>query len=401
MIGPLEIQQYDPAVEVKLSHPDLLRLRAAAGRGLTIAPTSQPDQWALRSGNLVGTIATPAVSVMIRPKVDDANLFHLLEPSTPALSFGADSFGYAAADDLMASFSAFYLRHLDLALGRGLVRSYVEHGEPLMGVRGRVEMALVARRGGLPLPVDCRFDEHSGDTHLNRVLAGAANCVARWPRVSPMTRVGLRRALGMLEEAGPLTRADLEHATVFTRLNEHFRPAERLARLALEGSSLLDSPGQTAASSFLIDMNKVFERFVEDRLRRYLSGRVEVRGQAGTQLDVGGRIRMKPDLVFRIRGRDVYVADSKYKLTATGDGREADYYQLLAYCTALENVDEGMLIYCQHDGDVPDRMATVVGPAGKRLATTAIRLDGTPAEIDARLQALADEIHSRATIVNR
>lgn len=395
MSEPLVLQQYGPAQEIELDHGQMQALRAAAGSALTISPGSWPDSWSLRTGSLVGTVVTPEVRVLIRPKVTNANLFHLLEPSTGALAFGPEAFGYEETDDLMVAVAIFYLRHLERALARGIERRYIEQEGAIVGVRGRVDAGRVARRAGLPLPVDCRYDEYSADTQLNRLLAGGAERASRWPYVSPSVRSGLRRCLALLEETGPVRPTDIDRPTILTRLNDHCRRVERLARIVIAGASLNDGVGRAGASAFLIDMNRVFELFVEDRLRRFLSGRAQVVSQAHTVLDRDRRIRMRPDLVIRRTGRPIYVADSKYKLTATGDGREADYYQLLAYCTAL-GLPEGMLIYCQHDGDVPPRLATVVGAGAERLATTAMQLDGSPADIDRRFRALAEDLLARA-----
>ena len=80
------------------------------------------------------------------------------------------------------------------------------------------------------------------------------------------------------------------------------------------------------------------------------------------RLDVEGSIRIRPDLGFESGGGEAtYVADIKYKVTDDGFGREADYYQLVAYTIALE-FPEGLLIYCQNDGGTPpgkSRSATV------------------------------------------
>lgn len=394
MTPPIVLREYEPSDPIRLTAEELSRLQAAAGRALAIAPAGEPHHWILQPGALVGTIVVPGVRVLIRPKVSNATLFHLLEPSTEGLAFGETSFDYDTREELTPAFAAFFVRHLERALARGLVRSYREEEAALMGVRGRVAIDRLSRRGGLPVPVDCTFDEHTADNPLNRVIAGAARRVVRWPSVSPSTRRGLRRALSRLEEVGQPTRADIHRSTVFTRLNRHHRAVERLARLVLAGRSLNDSEGSAAAGTFLIDMNTVFEQFVEDRLRRYLGERLEVLGQHPDTLDVDGQIHLRPDLVFRRTSRLLYVADCKYKLVATGKGRESDYYQLLAYCTAL-GLPEGMLIYCQHDGSIPPLVALAKGMEQKRLATAAIRLDGAPNVIDARLRELADLIYER------
>ena len=186
---------------------------------------------------------------------------------------------------------------------------------------------------------------------------------------------------------------DLDRISI-TRLNAHYEPALRLARLLLQNLTLVDQRGVTTASSFLVDMNKLFERFVTERLRRALLGRLEVRSQGSVYLGEKSRVRMQPDLEFRRRGSPVYVADIKYKLTADAVARNADYYQLLAYTTALD-LPEGILIYCLADGGVPERSVTV-RHAGKILHTVAVDLTGPPASVAEEVERLADRIAARA-----
>jgi len=145
-----------------------------------------------------------------------------------------------------------------------------------------------------------------------------------------------------------------------------------------------------AASSFLVDMNKLFERFVTERLRRALTGRLEVRSEPPVHLGEGKQVLMNPDLEFRRRRVTVYVGDIKYKLTGDAKARNADYYQLLAYTTAM-NLDEGVLIYCLADGGRPSRSVSV-RHAGKVLHTLALDLSGPPAQVAQEIELLADWI---------
>ena len=170
----------------------------------------------------------------------------------------------------------------------------------------------------MTIPTECRFDEYTADIRLNRILCGAATRLMRLPGITSSTRQALQRLVGLLAEAGPYTPTDLAGPTVFTRLNQQCRSADRLARMVLGNETLLGSTGG-AAGVFLIDMNKVFEQFVTVRLSRYLSGRVTVCPQHRTTLRPRGRL-----------------------------------LQILAYATALD-LPEGMLIYSQRDGAVPPR----------------------------------------------
>ena len=121
----------------------------------------------------------------------------------------------------------------------------------------------------------------------------------------------------------------------------------------LANLTLQDDIGDTKASSFMLDMNKLFERFVTERLRRALRGRLDLKDQHADRLDQHGIVAIKPDLLFQADDSPRFVADIKYKLTdETAGGRNADYYQLLAYATALD-LPEGVLIYCL-DANHPD-----------------------------------------------
>ena len=56
----------------------------------------------------------------------------------------------------------------------------------------------------------------------------------------------------------------------YTRLNEHYRPAVELARLVLRSDSYELRHGAVRGTSFLVDMNRVFEDFVVVAIREAL-----------------------------------------------------------------------------------------------------------------------------------
>lgn len=390
---PLVLAEYGEG-EVELNAEQERTLRHLARDRLTIQPGDTSGVWRVKASSYVGTVVTPDVQILIVPKVSTANLFHLLEASGRAIKVGAEVFDYERTKDLVPSFATFFARHLELALAQGVPRDYREREERLAGIRGRVNLPAQRHLAGLPLPIECRFDEYTADIPLNRILRSAAMRLLRLPGVTITTRQALQQQSARLEEAGAVGSADLRSDTTFTRLNEHLRPAERLGRIILSGSSILDAVGTAGAAVFLIDMNKVFEEFVESRLKRYLADRLLVHGQWPDRLDLAGSVRIKPDLVFESVGRETsYVADSKYKVTADGFGREADYYQLLAYTASL-NLREGLLIYCQHDGTAPPQQVDV-RHLGTRLRTWAVRLDRTPGHVEDEMRALADHIVER------
>lgn len=388
MIAVADLLEYGEA-EVALDPTALVPLQTAARGALGLSPGTSVGSWLLRAGSRVGTIVTPNVRVLIRPKVPAANLFYMLEADGEALPLGQEQFEYHTGG-LVPAFATFFVRHLERALARGLVRSHVEWEERLAGVRGRVLLRSQQRSGGLPLPVECSFDEHTLDTRLNRIVAGAAARLLRLPGVAPATRTALLQALSCFDGVSAVALGDTVRPTEFTRLDAHFGQVERLARLVLDAVGLRNDWGGAGAATFLLDMNHLFEAFVESRIGRYLRGRVQVRRQHRAVLDRDRQVRIQPDLVLFDGDTVVHVADAKYKLTSDGLGREADYYQLLAYCIAL-GVQDGTLIYCQGDGPPPARTVFVESPSGEvRLASVAVSLAGSPAELERQMALLAD-----------
>ena len=208
----------------------------------------------------------------------------------------------------------------------------------------------------------------------------------------------LHRILTTLEEVTDVVvRPEALDRIGFNRLNSRYEPALRLARLLLESLTLMDQWGETVASSFMVDMNLLFERFVTDRLERTLRGRWEVKPQYGTRLDRAGRVHIRPDLVFRRRRDIAFVGDLKYKMVdERWDLPTSDQYQLLAYTTALD-LPEGILIYCRDpDSQDPQHDAITVRHSNKVLHAWGVNMSGPPSEVEAEIRNLASWIADRA-----
>jgi len=353
--------------------------------------------WSLTAREYVGTLVVDDMRILIRPKIRLENLFLMLEVGLPKRAWRKEDFDYATSPDLLQSLVSFYARTLETTLARGLYRSYRNRNEDLKAIRGRIDFGRQLSRARLPMPVACRYGEFTSDVIENRGLRTAIRRSLRVTGVQPSDRRRLMRELVAMEEVSdtPVSGDELQRVH-YTRLNDHYRPALGLARLLLDHLTLVDRRGGTTAASFMVNMNDLFERFVTERLRGALEGRLVVEDQTHDSLDIEMKVRIKPDLRLRHprSGSVAYVGDIKYKLTADAVARSADYYQLLAYTTALD-LPEGVLIYCQADGGRPAREVTV-RHAGKKLHVRALDLSGSPAEVGAGIERLADWIAARS-----
>ena len=379
---------------------------------ISVATDREPGWWRVSTRQWVGGFSLGDLRVIVRPKIKPENLFFLLEVGLPPEAWQAEAIDYATNDELLPALVSFFARTAETTLARGLFHHYRHEEDDLLALRGRIDFVRQFRRGGVLVPMACSWDDFTADVDENRCLTAAIRLALRVPDVPHDDRRRLRRLLAALDGVAEPTASvalDRLDRIQYTRLNEHYRPALRLARLILANCTLQDQHGDTAASAFMLDMNQLFEDFVTSRLQLKLRGRLDVKAQSRPHLDVEKRVEIRPDLAFLQHGETIGVADLKYKLidgesSAAGTvgplARHGDYYQLLAYTTAL-GLPEGTLIYCAdvNENEALERQTAngslststiTVRHAGTRLHTVAIDLSGSPRDIDAQIAALAE-----------
>ena len=418
-VRTLTLREYGREIVQLTSRQAVALNRAGGGNYLSVEPTEHSGYWRVTARNYVGSINVAGLQVLVQPKIPLRNLFLLLEVGLRERDWLDEAVRYETTHDLLPALVSFFARTTQTTLARGLYRSYREHHDRLIAMRGRIDIARQLARPGEVIPTPCQFTDFTADLIENSYLKAAVSRSLRVAGVQPIDRRRLMQHLVTLEDVGDVRHDHSDYdRVVFTRLNEHYKPALRLARLVLANLTLQDAIGATQASSFMVDMNELFERFVTERLQRALRGRLDVKSQHADYLGEERRLKIKPDLLFRSSGSAKFVADIKYKLTDDyARGRNPDYYQLLAYTTALD-LPEGVLIYCLNanlpddsDGnsssaELPRRHATEasaaavssvrVRHAGKVLHTYALDLSGTADDVDKNVRELADWIAQRA-----
>ncbi|HEX8433396.1 MAG TPA: hypothetical protein VF625_19050 [Longimicrobium sp.] len=342
-----------------------------------------PGDYLLRPRSTVGTVVLDGMRLLIRPKLSVENLFHMLGFGAGVVKWAATSFPFDTHPDVLAVVARLFEAELRRALAGGVVRGYREHAEALPTLRGRIDVsAQIRARQGLPLPLECRFDEFTADVTLNRLVKAAIHTLLRTAGVEPEVARALRFRLHSFSDVAAVEYRATEVPTVaFTRLSRHWEDAVALARLILTRNVLRDREGAVLGTGFTVDMNVLFERYITEEVRRALPAGVMLEAQARRQL--APRIPIQPDIVLRGRSGDVMVADVKYKIPENA-WRNPDAFQLLAYCTAL-GLPRGLLIYAAplaHESQSVTR-------AGVRLERIGIDLAVNRHELRARVEAVA------------
>src|SRR5205823_6171058 len=114
-------------------------------------------------------------------------------------------------------------------------------------------------------------DEFTEDISVNRLLKAALVRLSRLRIRDEHARQALRSFDQALErvqavEYDPRQMPEI----IYTRLNNHYKPAVELAKLVIRATTLELEHGPHRGAAFLIDMNGVFENFVVVALREQL-----------------------------------------------------------------------------------------------------------------------------------
>ena len=282
-------------------------------------------------------------------------------------------------------------RQTEWAIHQGLLPGYILVEESSQVLRGRLrESEQLRRHHGLPLPLEIQYDEFTTDIPENRILRMACERMLAVPLVDAQSQRMLRRLLRDFSDVTPLHRGEQVPGWQATRLNARYHAALRLAELVLRATSVEHESGTVAVNGFLLDMPRLFEDFVTVALREVLEsaygGRVDDQDQ--NHFDEAGQVRLRPDIVWKIRGSAVAVIDAKYKAEKTAGYPNADLYQLLAYCTVL-GLHSGHLIYAKGNEE-PARH--VVRRSGIEIFSHAVDLEQPPDELLAGMTDLAERI---------
>ena len=389
------LAEYEKRAGVALSLDDVAALRtgrAYESGAVTVAPSAEPGHYDLTASSWVGVVNAGTLTLEIRPKLPIGRLLFLLSYHMDPKFWWDIPFDYDERASLFEAVIPGFVFQVRRALQRGPLQGYRVEEDTLSIVRGRIRVAdQVRRHFGIAPPIEVEYHEFTEDILENRLIKAAIARLGRLRIRAAESRRSLREFDQVLERV-TLVPFDIRAlpAVLYTRLNEHYRPAVELARLILRSTSFELAAGGVRSASFLVDMNQVFEDFVVTALREALgvSEQTFPQGASGLYLDVDRLLPLLPDISWWENGRCVFVGDVKYKRLLTAAGQNSDVYQLLAYTVAAD-LPGGLLIYAR--GEAEQALHRIVN-AGKELQVVALDLEVSPDDILRQIEAVADRI---------
>jgi 5-methylcytosine-specific restriction enzyme subunit McrC len=338
----------------RLTPADAAFLAAQHAAHFDLVPTGRRDAYAVTPAGFAGVIHAPSCRLVVRPKIPLANLYYLLDPLSPCPALpdrSSPAHGREALDFLAGQF-ALRLRERAAA---GLHRGYDERHTSGPFLLGRLDAAAQMRDAGAHKEqLHSRHDDFTADVLCNRATRAAAETALASPLLAAPSRAVLQSALGDFAGVGLLALTPDVWAALDAGAPAAYRPLLDLGRLLADALAPGAEDGQTPAPAFLLNLEKVFERFLTRMIARAVDededrrARLTVAAQPLIRAAVPAAgqpdLNVRPDVLLSDDGTPALVVDAKWKRLGPTPLVTEDVYQMLAYCTALA-VRRAVLVY--------------------------------------------------------
>jgi 5-methylcytosine-specific restriction enzyme subunit McrC len=311
-----------------------------------VNPTSYVGHFELPSGRIV----------VVEPKIDAANVFRMLGyvfAEEHRRIFQWEDVAYASERLLFEPLVDRFNELVSARTKRGLVQDYIRREENLGVFRGAPNLKLhVQQNLGRGDRVHCRFFEQTVDIPDNRLVKSVLWHLLQFGGWTPRTTQSLIRNLHHFDGVTlvPLQPQVLPNRH-YHRLNDDYRPIHELCLLFAECSSVSEHFGSIRFNGFLLDMNRLYEQFVQTafmKVSRRSKRRVTTQESSALSPSMGSP-KIKPDVTVWSDASVISVADAKYKKDFAAPPN-ADIYQVIAYATVLDCTDV-YLLYPQTEVD--------------------------------------------------
>jgi 5-methylcytosine-specific restriction enzyme subunit McrC len=352
------------------------------------------QRWQLTAQSWVGILPIiPTLLLTLQPKTPIANVWRMLE-----YAYELPSLRSLLPVSEVASLAGFYERLALLLAQRvllrsrqGLYRAYESQTDQLSHLRGRLMVADTWRRPW-PTQLVCTYDQQSQDNEDNQIALWTLSCILRSKLCQGDTLATVRRAYSALAGAVTLQPYAAHHCLhrTYHRLNQEYQPIHTLCHFFLAQASPGYTRGNRVGWPFLVEMPRLYERFVAAWLHTHLHPDWRLHVQERYPISPAANLAFTIDLVLYTRTSGIArcVLDTKYKTPQAPSAEEIA--QVLAYAQA-KSAPEAVLIY---PVDLPRPLDQQIG--GVRVRTLSFPLHGDLDQAGVHLlTALLENMHNR------
>ncbi len=256
----------------------------------------------------------------------------------------------------------FFVRKCQQLLRQGLVKSYVTYQDDVKFLRGKLMLKQQIRHVIRKKPeFACEFDELEYNNLENQILLFCLKRSYHFTE-SDSLRKEIRRLIhqfsGLIDDI-QITFDDFDKIN-YNRLNQHYKKIHDLCKLIISATGIGDfyQERQHIVSSFFVDMNKIFEKFVTRLFREFYPESHTVESQKGKrawQTDSGGGSYIRTDILLTNETGQTKIIDTKYKRKLSRE----DPYQIGFYIHEYKQ-REGFAILPKYSDSTTQSMTSQV-----------------------------------------
>ncbi|ACR80495.1 hypothetical protein DU53_09745 [Kosmotoga sp. DU53] len=305
------------------------------------------NNWELTSNGWVGYIPlSQEYGLRLLPRVELKNLLHMLE-----YAYNLKSFQFIEGiqdcetiEELYERLVKVFVKRVIDRTKRGLYREYIQQNDRLPYVRGKLNVRSMIKQPW-KVKLDCVYQDHTNDIEENQIILWTLSKLVMSDSISEGTRNLVRKAYRSL--AGTIKVRPFKPSECikrfYNRLNSDYLPIHVLAKFFLENSGPAVKSGTSKMIPFLVNMPRLFEKFIAEWLKKNLKGYI-VRAQEKVNLDKENSLSFNIDLVIYsgLTGEAVAVLDTKYKINERPS--DNDISQIASYAMT-KNCTKAFLIY--------------------------------------------------------
>ena len=312
----------------------------------------------VKTYSYVGTIKFSNFQVIIKPKIEDIYLAKMiaysynLEPNDIRYYDSVSNIDMreGAITDLIA---LLYIQEVEKIILKGLAKRYKQKEESISTCRGKIVFNDLAKKSTAELTLPCRYRELTTDIAENRLIYSTLEFLKKRVNTSEISRKidVLSDRLSEKTTYQSLDKILLRKVEIESnRLTKHYKLVIELSKLIYNNYDFSLMKGETGFSSFLIDMNVLFEKFLYRLFESSFESQIEIKYQSKLKNSYitsdGSNRSLIPDYQFYKDDELIGIADAKYKDYGHDNVSSGDLYQLTTYAVAnSQNINTIMLFY--------------------------------------------------------
>lgn len=219
----------------------------------------------LKATYYVGLIECPSgQKIFIKPKVSVQNLLYIVAYTYDVVNFYNydDSKEITNVKTPIAIYVIVLLNWIELLFKKGLLKSYRSVHDETSFINGRI---IDKSKFNITGKVICEVEEQTFSGIENQIIKATLSYILKNIDLSDceFLRHKIKRYLKLLDGVDSLRLSTKTFTSIkYNRLNKNYKKILELCALIYSGSFLFDANGSVKFSGFLVNMEKLFEKFI-------------------------------------------------------------------------------------------------------------------------------------------